>query len=106
MKDGAALQTMLAYDLLNVECASSNLRRDDHELLECQTSTSVGTMRCQRTNIQLSELPDCLPSVKNVHEWDRENIRLLSSGKIGNVSVKWDTLLLSVRQADDCKNAL
>lgn len=62
-------------------------------------------MRCQQTNLQFSELPDCLPSVKNVHEWDRENVRLLGSGKVGNVSVEWDTLL-SIRQENDCEHVL
>ena len=32
------------------------------------------------------------PSVKDVHEWDWENVWLLGSGKVGNVGVEWDTL--------------
>lgn len=32
------------------------------------------------------------PSVDNVEEWDWENIWLLGSGKVGNMSVERDTL--------------
>ena len=33
-----------------------------------------------------------IPSVKNVHEWNGENIWLLGTGKVGNMSVKRDVL--------------
>lgn len=33
-----------------------------------------------------------LPSVKDVHEWDRENIWLLGTSKVGNMGVEWNTL--------------
>lgn len=48
---------------------------DDHELLEGETSTGVGT------------------TVENVLERNWENVRLLGSREVGNVSVEWDTLL-------------
>jgi len=35
---------------------------------------------------------DYLPSIKNIHEWNRKDIWLLSSGKVGNVGVERDIL--------------
>jgi hypothetical protein len=52
-----------------------NLRRNDHELLESETATSVGA------------------TVEDVHEGNGKNVRLLGAGKVGDVSVKGDTLL-------------
>lgn len=52
-----------------------NLRRDDHELLEGKTATSVGA------------------TVEDVHEGNGKNVRLLGTGKVGDVSVEGDTLL-------------
>lgn len=54
-----------------------SLLRDNHEFLEGKTATSVGT------------------TVQDVLERNGENIRLLSSGKVGDVSVERDTLLSS-----------
>jgi hypothetical protein len=34
----------------------------------------------------------CIPSIENVHEWDRKNIRLLGSGKIRDVGIERDLL--------------
>lgn len=53
------------------------LLRDDHEFLEGKTATSVGT------------------TVQDVLERNGENIWLLGSGKVGNVSVERDALLSS-----------
>jgi hypothetical protein len=52
-----------------------NLRRNDHELLESETATGVGA------------------TVEDVHEGNGENVGLLGTGKVGDVSVKGDTLL-------------
>ena len=52
-----------------------NLRRDDHELLEGKTATSVGA------------------TVEDVHEGNGEDVGLLGAGKVGDVSVEGDTLL-------------
>jgi hypothetical protein len=52
-----------------------NLRRDDHELLEGKTATSVGA------------------TVEDVHEGNGEDVGLLGTGKVGDVSVEGDTLL-------------
>lgn len=53
---------------------TQNIRRHNHELLESKATTSVRT------------------TVENVHEGDRENVRLLGTSKIGDVDVKRDTL--------------
>jgi len=70
--------------------ARVNLRRNDHELLESKTSTGMGSIFCQPATRNLSFI--CIPSVENVHEWDRENVRLLGTGKVGNVGVEWNLL--------------
>lgn len=52
-----------------------SVRWDDHELLESEATTGVGT------------------TVQHVLEGNGENVRLLGSGKVGDVSVERDTLL-------------
>ena len=52
-----------------------NLRRDDHELLESKTATSVGA------------------TVEDVHEGNGEDVGLLGASEVGDVSVEGDTLL-------------
>jgi hypothetical protein len=53
---------------------SRYVRRDDHELLEGETATSVGA------------------TVEDVHEGNGEDIRLLGSGEVGDVSVQRNAL--------------
>ena len=53
----------------------SNLLRDNHELLEGQTATGVGT------------------TVQDVLEGNGQDIGLLGAGEVGDVSVEGDTLL-------------
>ena len=38
------------------------------------------------------------PSIQDVHEWDRENVRLLSPGEVRHVSIQRDALI------DHCKS--
>ena len=52
-----------------------HLRRHNHELLESKTTTSVGT------------------TVKDVHEWDREDVGFLCACKVGDVGVKRNSLV-------------
>jgi len=52
-----------------------NVRRNDHELLESHTTTSVGA------------------TVQDVHEGNGQNVGLLGAGQVGDVSVERDTLL-------------
>ena len=33
------------------------------------------------------------PSIQDVHEWDRENVRLLSPGEVRHVSIQRNTLI-------------
>ena len=35
---------------------------------------------------------ECLPSVENVHEWDRKDVWLLGSGKVRDVNVERNLL--------------
>ena len=58
------------------------LLRDDHELLESQTATSVGA------------------TVQDVLEGNREDVGLLGTGEVGDVSVERDTLLSSTSLGD------
>lgn len=53
---------------------SRHIRGDNHELLEGEAATSVGT------------------TVEDVHEGNGKDVRLLGSGKVGNVSVQRNTL--------------
>ena len=55
---------------------------DDHELLESETSTSVGT------------------AVQDVHEWDWENVWLLGASEVRDVGVEWDVLLSGTGLSD------
>jgi hypothetical protein len=57
--------------------------------LEGQTSTCVGSASSQPSLLTQYRY---IPSVENVHEWDRQNIWLLGTGKIGDVSVERDVL--------------
>jgi hypothetical protein len=50
---------------------------DNHEFLECQTTASVRA------------------TVKNVHERNRQHIRLLGSSQVGDVCIEWDALVRS-----------
>ena len=52
-----------------------HLRRHNHELLESKTTTSMGT------------------TVKDVHEWDREDVGLLCACKVGDVGIKRNSLV-------------
>jgi hypothetical protein len=60
------------------ERGSQHIRRDDHELLEGKTATSVGA------------------TVEDVHEGNGEDVGLLGSGKVGNVSVQRNALRRNV----------
>lgn len=59
-----------------------NLLGDDHELLESQAATSVGT------------------AVQDVLEGNREDVGLLGASKVGDVSVERDALLSSTGLGD------
>jgi hypothetical protein len=52
-----------------------HIRRHNHELLESKTTTSMGT------------------TVKDVHEWDREDVGLLCACEVGDVGIKRDSLV-------------
>ena len=52
-----------------------HIRRHNHELLESKTTTSMGT------------------TVKDVHEWDREDVGLLCACEVGDVGVKRNPLV-------------
>lgn len=67
---------MKLFLYLNI-CFRDHIRRDNHELLEGEAATSVGT------------------TVQDVLEGDGEDIGLLGTGKVGDVSVERDTLLSS-----------
>jgi len=43
-----------------------------------------------------------IPSVKNVHEWDWEDVRLLGASEIRDVGVEWDALLRVSHPAIPC----
>ena len=49
----------------------------------------------QTVSSVLSKAVIHLPSIEDVHEWNGKNIRLLGSGKVGDVSVEGDLLLQS-----------
>jgi hypothetical protein len=74
VKVGASLQDRVRQCLVEM-LLRQNLRRNDHELLESETATSVGA------------------TVEDVHEGNGKNVRLLGAGKVGDVSVERDTLL-------------
>lgn len=59
-----------------------NLLGDDHELLESQAATSVGT------------------AIQDVLEGNREDVGLLGASKVGDVSVERDALLSSTGLGD------
>ena len=66
------------------------LRRHDHELLEGQASSSVGSAM---VSLARKRLLSHLPSIENVHEGDREHIWLLGAGEVGDVCIERNLLL-------------
>ena len=56
-------------------CIGEDVRRNDHELLESHAATGVGA------------------TVKDVHEGNGQNVGLLGTSQVGDVSVEGDTLL-------------
>jgi hypothetical protein len=53
-----------------------DIRWDDHELLERESTTGVG------------------PTVENVHEGYGKNVGLLGASEVGDVDVEWDALAI------------
>jgi hypothetical protein len=72
-----------------------SLLRNNHELLHSETATGVGTKAGELVRRQMGQNgmnQSCLPSVEDVHEGDGENVRLLGSGKVGDVDVERNAL--------------
>jgi hypothetical protein len=60
---------------------------EDHEFLEGKTATSVGS------------------TIQDIEGRDREDIGFLGSRKLGNVSVKWNSLLLEMARGKNTFSA-
>ena len=73
------------------------LRGDNHELLEGKSATSVRTAKVSLVDSGKRHTLGNLPAVEDVHEGNGEDIGLLSSGEVRDVSVQRNTLhLISV----------
>ncbi|KAI6754374.1 hypothetical protein HG530_012888 [Fusarium avenaceum] len=69
LSESRSIATVVLVTLKLEEKGSQHIRRDDHELLEGKTATSVGA------------------TVEDVHEGNGEDVGLLGSGKVGNPKV-------------------
>ncbi|KAI6759168.1 hypothetical protein HG531_013929 [Fusarium graminearum] len=71
---GKTLKSLVDLSTLAESLRERHVRRDNHELLEGEAATSVGT------------------TVEDVHEGNGEDIGLLGSGEVGDVSVQRNAL--------------
>jgi hypothetical protein len=70
----------------------ANIPRYDHEFLERKAPTSVRPIASHELHFDTDRTLKHIPSIKNIHERDGKDVRLLSSSKVRDMCIERYTL--------------